>query len=176
MPTAATADDEALRALVDEHGGALLAYLRSQVRDRGRAEDLLQEVLVRAWRRADTYDPRRGDLRGWLFGIARHLVVDLHRADAARPRLAAGESADAVLAALPAEDELEHAVARWEMADALAGLTSAHRDVLVHLYYRRLPVAETAALLGIPVGTVKSRSTYALRALRLVLHERGLAP
>jgi RNA polymerase sigma-70 factor (ECF subfamily) len=57
------------------------------------------------------------------------------------------------------------------MSDALRRLTPAHRDVLLCLYYRRWTLAETASHLDIAVGTVKSRSTYALRALRLVLEE-----
>jgi RNA polymerase sigma-70 factor, ECF subfamily len=161
-------EDAALRALVAEHGGPLLAYVQRLVHDRDRAEDVVQETLVRAWRRAGTFDPERGALRTWLFAIARNLVVDGFRAEAARPRTLGDEG---LLAAAPAPDELDAALSAWTMAEALRRLTPAHREVLVALYYRRLPVAEAAERIGVPVGTVKSRSTYALRALRVVLEE-----
>jgi RNA polymerase sigma-70 factor (ECF subfamily) len=160
--------DEDFRALVEEHGPAIRAYLRGKVGDAGKAEDLTQEVFLRAWRHAGRYDQARADLRGWLYAIARNLVIDSYRAEGARPRAVAG---DDVLVALPAPDELDAAVGAWAMADALRRLTQDHRDVLLCLYYRRWSLAETAAHLGVPVGTVKSRSTYALRALRLVLEE-----
>ncbi len=156
------------RTVVEEHGPAVQAYVRRKVGDPGRAEDLTQEVFLRAWRHADRFDATRADLRGWLFAIARNLVIDTYRADAARPRTT---GSDDVLVALPAPDEMDAAVAAWTMADALRGLTPAHRDVLLCLYYRRWTLAETAEHLGVAVGTVKSRSTYALRALRLVLEE-----
>lgn len=167
------APDAGLRALVEEHGGALLAYVTRQLGDRGRAEDVVQEVFVRAWRRAETFDPTRGELRGWMFVIARNLVTDLHRADAARPRTAGDEW---LLETAPAADELEAALGAWTMTEALSRLTPAHREVLTLLYYRRLSVAEAAVVVGVPAGTVKSRSTYALRAQRLVLEEMEVAP
>ena len=160
--------DEAFRAVVEEHAPAVSAYLRRRVADAGRAEDLTQEVFLRAWRHADRFDASRADLRGWLFAIARNLVIDAHRADGARPRTGAG---DDVLAAMPGPDQIDAALAAWVMSDALRRLSPAHRDVLLCLYYRRWTLAETAEHLGVAVGTVKSRSTYALRALRLVLEE-----
>ena len=158
------------RVVVEEHGPAVRAFLRRRLADPGRAEDLAQEVFLRAWRHADRYDAERTDVRTWLYAIARNLVIDSYRADGARPRAA---GTDELLADVAVPDATEAAVDAWTMADALRALTPAHRDVLVCLYYRRWTVAETAAHLGVPVGTVKSRSTYALRALRLVVEERG---
>lgn len=108
-----------------------------------------------------------------MFVIARNLVTDLHRADAARPRTAGDEW---LLETAPAADELEAALGAWTMTEALSRLTPAHREVLTLLYYRRLSVAEAAVVVGVPAGTVKSRSTYALRAQRLVLEEMEVAP
>jgi RNA polymerase sigma-70 factor (ECF subfamily) len=161
------------REIVETNEAAVHGFLRRRLRDAGRAEDLTQEVFLRAWRHAEQYDARRADVRGWLLGIARNLVIDSYRADAARPRTAGD---DQLLAALPAPDETEAAIASWSMAEALHRLTTAHRDVLLCLYYRRWTVAETAQHLGVPAGTVKSRSTYALRALKLVLEEMEGAP
>ena len=160
--------DDGFRDLVRANEAAVRAYVRRRVHEDGRAEDLTQEVFLRAWRHADRYDADRMEVRGWLFAIARNLVIDGFRADATRPRTAGGEE---LMAALPAPDETDAAVAAWSMADALRRLSEPHRDVLVCLYYRRWSIAETAAHLGVPPGTVKSRSTYALRALKLVLEE-----
>lgn len=165
--------EDGFRELVEAHETAVHGFLRRRVQDAGRAEDLTQEVFLRAWRHAEQYDPQRADVRAWLLGIARNLVIDAHRADAVRPR-ASGD--DELLAALPAPDETDAAVDSWSMSDALRRLTAAHRDVLLCLYYRRWSLAETAHHLGVPVGTVKSRSTYALRALKLVLEEMEGSP
>lgn len=64
----------------------------------------------------------------------------------------------------------------WAVAEALASLRPDHREVLMETYYRGCSVAEAAATLGIPAGTVRSRTFYALKALKLALQERGLAP
>lgn len=162
--------DEAFRDVVIAHEPAVRGWIARRVQDSGRAEDLTQEVFLRAWRHADRYDPERAEVRGWLLAIARNLVIDGYRADAARPRTTA--DGEAALAAIAAPDDTEAAVAAWSMADALRSLAPAHRDVLVCLYYRRWTLAETADHLGVALGTVKSRSTYALRALKLVLEER----
>jgi RNA polymerase sigma-70 factor (ECF subfamily) len=165
------ADEAMIRTLYAEHAGPLLAYvLRLLDGDRQRAEDVVQETLVRAWRHPDALAPDRGDVRPWLWTVARRLVIDGVRAAGSRPR----EVSDQALAAVPAEDELGRAVESWQVADALAGLSSEHRAVLVETYYRGRSVAEAAVALGIPPGTVKSRCYYALRALRLRLEERGV--
>ena len=72
-------------------------------------------------------------------------------------------------------DRTDQVLLSWVVADALARLSPEHRAVLVECYYRGLPVAEAAERLGVPVGTVKSRAHYALRALRLALQERGVS-
>jgi RNA polymerase sigma-70 factor, ECF subfamily len=138
--------------------------------DRQHAEDVVQETLLRAWRHPEALSGR--PVRPWLFTVARNLVVDAHRARQARP-LEAGE---APLAALPAADDLDRALESWTVAEALADLSPQHRAVLIETYYRGLSVAEAATVLGVPPGTVKSRTYYALRALKLALEERGLAP
>lgn len=165
------ADDEALlRGLLDEHGRALFGYATRLTGDAKLAEDVVQETLIRAWRHAGSLDPARGPLRPWLFTVARNVVVDLVRARNARPQ----ETDEAALALVPAGDDIERAVETWTIAEALATLSPEHRAVLLETYYRRSSVAEAAERLGIPVGTVKSRTFYALRALRLRLEERGV--
>jgi len=163
---------QALRTLYDEHAAALYGYaLRLTGGDRGRAEDVVQESLIRAWRHLDRLDEARGSVRPWLFTVARNLVVDAHRARAARP----AEVGQAPLAVVPdPADDMDAALDRIVIIDALSALSAEHRAVLVETYYRGRSVADAATTLGVPEGTVKSRSYYALRALRLALTERGV--
>ena len=78
-------DEAALRLLYAEHAGPVLAYLLKLTKDRSRAEDLLQETMLRAWRRPEVFEPERGPVRAWLCTVARNLVIDDVRAKAARP-------------------------------------------------------------------------------------------
>ena len=170
----ALADEQLLRALFDQHAPALLSYaLRLVDGDRGRAEDVVQETLLRAWRHPEAMAPNRGSPRPWLFAVARRIAVDAHRRRRARPR----EVGDDLLAQIPTQDDdLDRALDGWLVADALAALSPAHREVLVETYFAGRSVAEAARVLGVPAGTVKSRTHYALQALRLALLERGVRP
>jgi RNA polymerase sigma-70 factor, ECF subfamily len=166
-------DDDAqlLRALHAEHAEALFAHaVRLTNGDRQRAEDLVQETLLRAWQHPEALDPSRGSVRAWLFTTARHLAIDAWRRRTAR----VGEVITDSPPELPSVDETERAVESWLVADALARLSPSHREVLVECFYRGRSVAEAAARLGVPTGTVKSRTYYALRSLRLVLEELGV--
>ena len=168
----AVSREESLRALYDAHAPVLLAYaLRLTDGDRPRAEDIVQETLIRAWRNLDRID-QDGDrpVRPWLFTVAQHIAVDAHRARRARPT----EVGDAALAVLPGLDQIEATLDRIVVTDALHSLSQEHRAVIVETYYRGRSVAEAARVLGIPQGTVKSRCYYALRALKLALAERGV--
>ncbi|HVT21823.1 MAG TPA: sigma-70 family RNA polymerase sigma factor [Mycobacteriales bacterium] len=160
-----------MRALYDAHAGALLAYaIRLTGGDRGRAEDVVQETMLRAWRHRDAMDESRGPIRPWLFTVAHHVAIDAYRARAARPT----EVGDAVLEAVPAADDIDVHLDRLLISDAMAALSPEHRSVLIETYYRGRSVAEAAESLGVPPGTVKSRTFYALRALKLALAERGV--
>jgi RNA polymerase sigma-70 factor, ECF subfamily len=164
-------DEDLIRALYAEHAGALLRYaMHLMSGDRQRAEDIVQETLLRAWQHPEAIADRPA--RPWLFAVARNLAIDSYRARRARPR-EVGESA---LEVLQGSDDAERALESWAVADALGALRPEHRSVLLETYYRGKSVAEAAAALGVPAGTVKSRTFYALRALRLALEERGLAP
>jgi RNA polymerase sigma-70 factor, ECF subfamily len=169
-----TTDDELIRALYAEHAGALFGYVLRLVRgDRQRAEDVVQETLFRAWRHPESLDPARGPQRVWLATVARNIVVDGERARRARPP-EVGEEALRVVPA--AENDIDRAMLSWEVMEVLAELAPHHRQVLVEVYYRGHSVAEAAANLDVPQGTVKSRTYYALRQLKLLLEERGITP
>ncbi|MFG2820449.1 sigma-70 family RNA polymerase sigma factor [Kitasatospora sp. NPDC048365] len=172
-PPGAVPDEELMRALYREHAGPLFGHvLRLVAGDRQRAEDVVQETMLRAWRTIDRLDTTRESLRPWLVAVARRIVIDGHRRRLARPR----EVDPAPLAGLPAEDGLDRVLRLMTVADALGDLTDAHREVIVETYFKGRTVDEAADLLGIPPGTVKSRIFYALRALRLALEERGVTP
>jgi RNA polymerase sigma-70 factor (ECF subfamily) len=164
-------DEAMLRALWDEHGSALLrCALRLTGGDRAWAEDVVQETLLRAWQHPSSVEATRGPVRPWLVTVARRVVIDQHRARGARPLEVA---ADQVPEALT-EDGIDGALESWLVAEALTALTPLHREALLHTYYAGRTVSEAAQLLGVPVGTVKSRVFYALRALKLALEERGV--
>ncbi len=169
-----TVDDVTLARLYHDHASVLLAFAtRLTSGDVQRAEDAVQETLVRAWRHPEAFEAGRGSPRAWLMTVLRHVVVDTVRARNARPREVGGEHVERLAGW---KDDIEEAVQSWTVAEALASLTPDHRAVLVETYYRGKSVAEAAAELGVPPGTVKSRTFYALRALRLALSERGVTP
>ncbi len=160
---------ELLRALYDEHAPALWRYVVRLTRDAAFADDVVQETLLRAWRRPQVLDQSEASARAWLFTVARNLVIDEWRSARARHEIATDP--------LPERARVDHTDAvldAWLVADAVAGLSEDHRAVVVSAYYQGHSVAETAAALDIPAGTVKSRLHYALRALRLALQERGV--
>jgi RNA polymerase sigma-70 factor (ECF subfamily) len=168
---AVTRQEKGLRALYDAHASVLLAYaMRLTGGDRARAEDIVQETLVRAWRNLDRLDDAVAPVRPWLFTVAQRLAIDAHRARRARPV----EVGDEMLAVVPGLDDLEATLDRVVVTEALDSLSVEHRAVIVETYYRGRSVAETAAVLHVPPGTVKSRCYYALRALKLALAERGV--
>jgi RNA polymerase sigma-70 factor (ECF subfamily) len=166
-----TADEDLVRTLYAEHGDALFAHaLRLAGGDRQRAEDLVQETLLRAWRHPDVLDPERGSVRAWLFTTARNLSIDAWRRRSSR----VSEVITDTLPEPPSEDEADRAVEGWLIAEALNRLTPTHRQVLIECFYRGRSVADAAIRLGVPPGTIKSRTHYALRALRLALTEMGV--
>jgi RNA polymerase sigma-70 factor, ECF subfamily len=170
-------DERLVRELYHEHAGMLLGYVRRLVGgDTGRAEDVVQETLLRAWQHPEALRADRADgasVRAWLLTVARHLVIDGERRRKARPR-----EVELVPAAERAADEpaFDQVLSAWEVADALGSLSADHRAVIVELYYKDHSVAEAARVLGVPEGTVKSRAYYALRALRAACEERGVLP
>jgi RNA polymerase sigma-70 factor, ECF subfamily len=163
----------AMTQLHDEHAAALWAFcLHLTGNDRARAEDVAQETMLRAWRNAAVLKESRGSIRSWLFTVARNIVIDEWRTRRAQREFATPEVPD--LADVAAGDGTDELLLSWVVAEALTKLSADHRAVLVECYYRGRPVAEAARRLGIPEGTVKSRTHYALRALRLALEEMGV--
>ncbi len=159
-------DSEAFTGLVDRHGGRLYAMLlRLSGNDPALAEDLLQEAFIRAWERLDQFDGRSA-FGTWLYRLARNRALDL--LDRRRPgRLPDGHDAAAATpgpADAAATTDLNAAVQR-----ALNTLPAATRELLLLREFQGLDQDALATLLGIPVGTVKSRLHRARAELKTAL-------
>ena len=162
-------DTELLRELHAEHGQALWRYaLRLTRGDPTRAQDLVQETLLRAWRHPQAFDPGLGSPRAWLYTVARRIVIDESRSARSRRETVTDHVPDR-----PVPDTADLVVDRVLVAEALKRLSPEHRAVLRECYFRGSSVAEAAETLGIAPGTVKSRTHYALQALRLAIEELG---
>jgi RNA polymerase sigma-70 factor (ECF subfamily) len=163
------AEAQLLTSLHQQHAAALRAFVVGLVNgDRARAEDVVQETFLRAWRTPRLITDVDGSARAWLFTVARRIVIDEWRAASRRP--------EAVTRDLPERPVADHAggtVERAAMLEALRLLTPEHREVLVRCYYQGASTIEAAQQLGIPAGTVKSRLHYALHALRAALDRTG---
>jgi len=158
-----------LRAVHDAHAPALYRYVLRLTRDRDLAEDVVQEALLRAWKKPAILEQGDEEARAWLFTVARNLVIDDRRSARHGREFATDEVPER-----PVHDETDAVLDRWLLSDALLALSIEHRTAVVRSYYLGQSAAEIAAAEGVPVGTVRSRAHYALRALRLALQERGV--
>jgi RNA polymerase sigma factor (sigma-70 family) len=166
-------DDAVITALYRQYREPLMSFvLRLTAGNREQAEDVVQETMVRAWRETRRLHLNEPSLMPWLTTVARRIVIDDHRRKQARPP----EMTGAILTDLPAHDDTAAADHRIIVADALRALSPLHREVLNETILRDRTVNQAAAVLGIPVGTVKSRVFYALRALQVALDEREVRP
>ena len=161
-------DDELLRALHDKHAHSLLSYVVGLTNDRANAQDIVQETLLRAWRRPEVLQQTQGSARNWLFTVAKRIVIDEWRFARSRPEILADDPPERTV-----PDVTDTVADRAVVVAALRQLSDDHRQVLLECYVRGSTVAEAAIALGIPVGTVKSRTHYALHAFRSALNQTG---
>jgi RNA polymerase sigma-70 factor, ECF subfamily len=154
---------EMLATLYADHGSALRRFAARLSGDHSRAEDIVQETMLRAWRHPERVTGRTGAPLAWLYTVARHLAIDQHRARQARPTEPAGLT---VLASRAAPDQIDTAITQWDLATALASLRPRDRDLLTARYLRDRSIGQIAAEQNIPAGTIKSRLSAARDALR----------
>ena len=167
-------DTEWVTAAYAAHGRELYRFAVRSLGDNGLAEEAVQTTYLRAWRAAARYDESLGSLRTWLFAILRNVVVDMARARRVRPALTDAPATDHTYQRWPtSESEVDRMLVAWQVEEALRRLSSDHRGALIEIYFRSRSYEEVAIELGIPIGTVKSRVYYALKALRLALEELG---
>ncbi|MDT5130704.1 MAG: polymerase sigma-70 factor, subfamily [Mycobacterium sp.] len=166
-PEAAT-----VRTLYDEHAAALWRYAMRLTGDQARAEDVVQETLLRAWQHPEVTDDSERSARAWLFTVARNMIIDERRSSRFRNEVSSRDGSGAPERASP--DEVNSALDRMLIGEALAQLSPDHRAVVRRSYYLGWTTTQIADDLGIVEGTVKSRLHYALRAMRLTLQEMGV--
>lgn len=164
----ADGDEVAIAHLYDVYSASLYAFGLRRLGTTELAEQLVQDVMTRLWRTADAYDGARGSVRTWIFTMARSTAIDLYRRS---PQRTAAIDADAV----PDDDvELDRVMDAELVRAALDRLGDEHREVLELAYFRGLSQREIANRLALPIGTVKSRTYYALRAFSLACDELGV--
>jgi RNA polymerase sigma-70 factor, ECF subfamily len=161
--------DAQLSALYEAHARPVWRYVVSLTGDRAGADDIVQETLLRAWRTPRIMEQDPATARGWLITVARHIVIDEARSARRRHEQPVAEPPERAAA-----DETDRLFEAILVEEALRTLSHDHRAVIVKAYYGGRSVAQTAAELDIPEGTVKSRLHYGLRAMRLALQERGV--
>jgi len=174
-PNADASGDVLVTELYRRYHAPLLGFvLRLTAGDRQHAEDVVQETMLRAWRQAgqlDQADSSRPSLMPWLATVARRIVIDEQRKRNARPM----ETDEAMLTKASVPDWTDDLLRSVIVADAMLELSPAHREILNETILRDHTVNQAAEALGVPVGTVKSRVYYAIRALRLVMAEREVS-
>jgi RNA polymerase sigma-70 factor, ECF subfamily len=167
-------DEVAIGELYDRHSRLLFGLILRILRDRGEAEEVLQEVFLQVWTRAETYNVALGSPAGWLVRIARNRAIDRMRANAVRGRAVEGAPTP-VEPATPetnaAASEQQRAVAR-----ALDSLPEDQRVLIEYAYFQGLTQSELAERFKLPLGTVKTRVRTGMIALRDRLREAFIAP
>ena len=167
-------DTEWVTAAYAAHGRELYRFAVRSLGDNGLAEEAVQTTYLRAWRAAARYDESLGSLRTWLFAILRNVVVDMARARRVRPALTDTPITEQGSQRWPtSESDVDRMLVAWQVEEALRRLSPDHRGALIEIYFRSRSYEEVAIEFGIPIGTVKSRVYYALKALRLALEELG---
>ncbi len=163
-------EPEAFAALYDRHAAPIHRFAGRRLGDQ-MADDVVGETFLAAFRRRKRYDLRRADARPWLYGIAANVIGKHRRAEVRMLRAFARTGADPVVAghADLVDSRVCAAAVQRDLAAALAGLSAGDRDVLLLIAWADLSYEETAAALGIPVGTVRSRLHRARRKVREAL-------
>ena len=162
-----------MRDLCERYTPRLYGFGLRLLGDAGMAEEMVQDTFVRVWRGAAGYDPDRGSVRTFIYTIARRSAIDLQRRTRSRPLAALREDPSGA-PEVGVDDQTERIATELEVRDALDALSPDHRRALELHYFEDLTQREIAERLGIPLGTVKTRTYHALRALRAMFEEREL--
>jgi RNA polymerase sigma-70 factor (ECF subfamily) len=162
-PVIPGSDEEFMRMLYGRYRSLLLGYVMRLTHDGQWAEDIVQTALVRAWRARDQLTLGEAATRSWLFTAAYRIFIDDCRSRSARPTTLTKQDI-----AAPEADGNETERLDWSvtLASALTALSKPQRQAIVYVYYLSRTIDETASMLGVSPGTIKSRLYYAIRALR----------
>jgi RNA polymerase sigma-70 factor, ECF subfamily len=166
----AQGDKQALSELYDRYARPVYATGVRLLRDSHLAEDLVQDAFTNVWRGAASFDPKQASFATWLYRLTRNRAVDLNRRKRVRP-MSAGEEP---LRNVSGGPEPEASVDLWDVAKALSRISDDHREVLNLAYFEGLSQREISQRTGVPLGTIKSRTTAALKRLRQVMEGNAL--
>ncbi len=173
-------DAAALEQLYDRYGQAVYSLALRIVRDPETAEELTQEVFVRLWRYAATFDPTRGRFSGWLLGIAHNLSLNEVRRWQSRPQKADLPGDDDERAYDPVDESADSAEAAWlnirreAIVGAIRQLPEAQQRAIELAFFGGYTHLEIANMLGDPLGTIKSRIRIGMQRLKQLLLEQGI--
>ena len=164
-------DEEALEAVYQRYGGACYRLARRILDEAHLAEDVVQQVFLALWQ-GSGYDPARGAVSTWLLSVTHHKSVDMLRRESGRRKRLAGdqELIERQVAGPGPADQAWATIRAERTREALRALTSEHREVLLLAYYGGYTQREIAAMTGLPLGTVKSRTLNAMNRLRTQLN------
>jgi RNA polymerase sigma-70 factor (ECF subfamily) len=154
-------DRDAFGDLYQRYARAVLGLALRRLGDRGRAEDAVQEAFASVWRAARSYKPERGPVAPWLYAVARNAIADRGRARVEAP----AEPFDSPSNEAGPDDRAEQSWVSWRVHRAMEELPDSERSVLELAYWSGLSQSEIAEFLGIPLGTVKTRTRSGLRRL-----------
>ena len=177
MPLIGAKDPEAFEVFYDRHGGVAYSLAYRIVGEKGAAEDVTQEAFISIWRSGARFDRVRGSVRSWTLSIVRNRAIDALRRQAGKaPKLAFDD--EAILDQRPAEELTDEEAMRRETAGevrgAMGSLPGDQAKVIELAYFGGFSHSEIAAMLGVPLGTVKGRMRLGLEKIRGELAE-GLA-
>jgi RNA polymerase sigma factor (sigma-70 family) len=157
-------DPDAVRAVYREYGRLVYSVAHRALGNRELAEDAAQQTFVQAWRAAKSFDPGR-ELGPWLVTIARRVAIDIHRREQRREHDYLSDAGPTDAAFIAAPPDIERSYEVWELRKALDDLPPDERELVELNHLQGLTHAEIAKQLGVPIGTVKSRSFRAHRRL-----------
>ena len=159
-------NNDAFNYLYDHYSGALFTIINQIVPDKDTASDVLQEVFVNVWRKISTYDETKGRLFTWMLNIARNAAIDKVRSKGYRDNqrtqtIAEGESGMA-MSSNPVVNDVG-------LKKVLTTLNDEYRKLIDLSYFQGFTHEEIAKMLGIPLGTVKTRIRTAISQLRTMI-------
>jgi RNA polymerase sigma-70 factor (ECF subfamily) len=171
-------DEDAFRGLFGRYAPSAMALARRVARQPFLAEEIVQEAFLAVWRNPSGYDQQRGSVRAWLMGMVHHRAVDaVRREESQRRRAEEAMVSDPVVSPDPADDvadAIDLPEQRRAVRAALAALPPEQREVIELMYFGGLSQSGIAERLGLPLGTVKSRTLLGMRRLRGAI--AGTAP